>query len=389
MKTNDVQLPIRERVPSGPFQNSPGFSYRIKIALLAALACISGWFGRVEAEAPISTPQDLQIRKPAESDRGSEAPFALKWAKNPIEVPIDLGAGGGVPALSEDDLQAVIDALDTHGRRLVTINLINVPLRFSRLPRATRDLLLKRGGPEVAGRYDDFLSGQVLALIDGVRNQRPDAPLAIRGIPFEGQGLEVRKSNERYAEIISRLDAFVVDPKIMVSNQSAERDAIQTAFPAALELRGKRPILYRMNLRWRMAVDHEDLRTSSRVAVRPSDPSLDFDSSNIGTDEGLALASPMANRILKDEMGLVDRGSPARGSGGDGAEKGVRSGGSGGSIGIAGGGGGSGSGLMASAFPGESTPEDFESEPGVPVASNEGNLGDVDVPNDADVDVVQ
>ena len=389
MKITDNQLPIRKRTSIGLSRNPARFLNGARIVLLVALACIGGWFGGVEVKASVSTLQDLQILQSGASDHGSEPSFALKWAKNPIVVPIDLGAGGGAPALSEGDLQAVIDALDTHARRLVTINFINLPLRFSQLPRDTRDLLLKRGGPEVAGRYDDFLSGQVLALIDGVRTQRPNAPLAIRGIPFEGQGLEVRKSNGRYADIISRLDAFVVDPRIMVSNQSAERDAIQTAFPAALEFRGNRPILYRMNLRWRMAVDHEDLRTSSRVAVRPSDPSLDFDSSNIGTDEGLALASPMANRILKDEMGLVDRGSPARGSGGDGAEKGVRSGGSGGSIGIGGGGGGSGSGLMAPAFPGESTPEDFESEPGVPVASNDGDFDDVDVPNDADVDVVQ
>jgi hypothetical protein len=308
----------------------------------------------------------------------------LKWAKNPVEVSIDLGSGGGVPGLPEEAHEAVIDALDTNARRLVTINFTNVPLRFSRLPRATRDLLLNRGGPEVAARYDEFLSGQVLELINRVRNQRPNAPLAIRGIPFEGQGLEVRTANRRYTDIISKLDAFVVDPRVMVSNESEERAAIETAFPAALEFRGDRPILYRMNLRWRMVIGHDAVGESTRVAIRSSDPAPEFDSSNIGSDEGLALASPMTDRILKDEMGLADRRSPSRGAAKPGAGKGFRSGGSGG-----GGGGGSGSGLLASAFPGESIPEDAESEPGVPVASNEAESDDVDAPNDADEGVVQ
>ena len=385
MRTTDDQPPIRKMLPSGSFRNSTSLSNRSGILFLAAFACVvSGWFRGVEAASLIPIPQDLQIRKPAESDRGSEARFALKWAKNPVEVSIDLGSGGGVPSLPEEAHGAVIDALDTNARRLVTINFTNVPLRFARLPRATRDLLLNRGGPEVAARYDEFLSGQVLELIDRVRNQRPNAPLAIRGIPFEGQGLEVRTANARYADIISRLDAFVVDPRIMVSNESEERAAIETAFPAALEFRRDRPILYRMNLRWRMVIDHDAVGESTRVAIRPSDPAPEFDSSNIESDEGLALASPMIDRSLKDDMGLADRSSPSRGSARPGIGKGFRSGGSGG-----GGGGGSGSGLLAPAFPGESIPEDAESEPGLPVASNEAEGDDVDAPNDADEGVVQ
>ena len=260
---------------------------------LATAALIAGFGGSsIVKEVSGGIRQDLRIQKPVIADQRFHDPLALRSAKTPIQVSIDLGASGGVPRIPEGGLQEVVGALNAHPRRLVTIDFVNAPLRFSRLSRATRDSLLARGGPDVVRRYDDFLAEQVLEFLDGVRERSPGAPLSVRGVPFEGTGPGVRTENDRYAEVISRLDAFVIDRKIMVSDSTNEDSVIGTAFPIAFELRDGRPIFYQLNLRWRMAIDQAKIDSPQRVVSRPSASPADSTASESTVDGGVALASP-------------------------------------------------------------------------------------------------
>ena len=367
---------IRETLQKMMIMSVGRVSFSGLAKLPAAMVLIAGFgVASIVTEASAVIRQDLRIQRPSIVDQRFDDPLALRSAKNPIQVTIDLGASGGVPRIPEGGLQAVVAALNAHPRRLVTIDFANAPLRFSRLSRATRDRLLEKSGPDVVRRYDDFLAGQVLELLEGVREVLPGAPLSVRGVPFEGTGPGVRRENHRYAEVISRLDAFVVDRKIMVADSTDESSVIGRAFPIAFELRDGRPIFYRLNLRWRMAIDQARIDSSQRVASRPSASPADSTAPESVVDGGLALASPMNEQSVNEQLRTVDK--PASRGGGK-----IR----GGSATPRGGGGGgsqAGPGQVASA--GSPLSEDFEtSEVPATEESTESNEGTASGNTDSD-----
>ena len=211
-------------------------------------------------------PQDaLQIKKVSDTSAGSSAiEFGLvfKNAKQPIGIDIRLGSDGGAPRLPEDAVDLVTGAVLANPNRLVTIQFEGAPLRFADFPRAAKSRLLERGGPEIAAKYDNFVSDEVDRLIQEVRQARPRAPISVRGLPFEDRGGDAALANQRYQSVIAELSAFVLERGVVLSSRSDERQVIARVYPNALDLSDGRAIIYPMNLGWRMAIGGQALASA-------------------------------------------------------------------------------------------------------------------------------
>ena len=111
--------------------------------------------------------------------------LVFRSARRPIVVPISFRIIDGGPRIQEDAVEVVLEALGKHPRRLITLEVDGLPISFNSLPRSTRGKLLERGGPEFAARYDRFAANEFAKLLDAIRASRPNAPLAIQGLPFD------------------------------------------------------------------------------------------------------------------------------------------------------------------------------------------------------------
>ncbi|MDB4775940.1 hypothetical protein OAG62_02325, partial [bacterium] len=229
---------------------------------IIALVAIAAWLLSVTVDtsfAAIHTSTDDQIRiKPVTSDDGgsSSSTLVLKAARKPILVELPLGGNdGSSPSVSDDAVDAIVKAVDENPKRLVTIEFQGFPLRFSDLPRRTKKMLLERGGPEIVGKYDGFVSREVLELIEEAKIARPKAALSVRGLPFEGDEGEATLANIRFAAVIEKLSAFVLDRGVVVSSRLDERKMIGRIFPNAVDLADGRAIIYPVNLSWRLAIE--------------------------------------------------------------------------------------------------------------------------------------
>lgn len=299
-------------------------------------------------------------------------------------------------AAGDDAIKRIADASTNEPGRLITIRLTGAALTLSD---ARYKQLLSAGGPreadEVAATYEQTMGQYLEAFIDAVRTTAPKISISVLGLPLETRrGIDPNVANKNYQGVIERVDAFVAAKSIVLSGGTVtERIALRDGLANSLAMRGGRPVVYRANGSWRIAldsaalagqplnsVDAEQQQAATISGDAPADGESEFgvivvddennmegdpfdgpsdaDSWSDGSDEDLALlasdidgratgTSNSDNLLYKFHTGNntpIGRRQSSGGGGGGSSGGGFVLGGGGGGSGGGGGGGGSGSG---------------------------------------------
>ncbi|MAB72916.1 MAG: hypothetical protein CMJ54_10470 [Planctomycetaceae bacterium] len=209
-------------------------------------------------------------------------------------------------------MELVLEGLRDHPRRLITIEVKGLPISFKALPRSTREKLLERGGPEFPASYDRFVARELVTLLDGIRAARPKSPITIQGLPFDGDGRNDSLANERFASVIDRLSAFVLERGVVVSSRTDEQEIVSRLFPNAIDLADGRALIYPLNLGWRLAIEGESL--VSEDAVGSGEPRIP---ENLRAGKGESSARDEAAPVMSDldDFGVAGRGEQPTGTG--------------------------------------------------------------------------
>ncbi len=274
----------------------------------------------IQQHAGASLQDGLRIKNVASANSPSgdtDTPrLQIRNARVPIFVDVDLAANGGAPAVTEDAINQVIAAIDANPKRLITIRIKGVALRFNDLSPKTRETLVNRRSTSVEQAYEAYMAAQISLLIDEVDQVRPGSPITIQGLPFEGRIADSAAVNGVFARIIERLSAIVVSGSVMVSRQSGEESVVlHRAFPIALKLAGNRAIFFAANGGWRMATptsEPSEQKPATRIE-RATGPQEADSLPGTATNDTLALASDSIDDMapLSEESTLNDLGESA------------------------------------------------------------------------------
>ncbi|MCP4904820.1 MAG: hypothetical protein GY910_07555, partial [bacterium] len=231
--------------------------------------------------------------------------LAFRSARRPILVPISFAITDGKPRIQDDASAIVLEQLREHPRRLITIEVEGLPIAFNLLPRSTRGKLLERGGADFPAKYDQFVARELVSLLDAVRAEKPKSPLSIQGLPFDSGGRIDSSSNQRFASVISRLSAFVLDRGVVVSSRSDEQAVFARMFPNAIGMADGRAVIYPLNLGWRLAIEGESLVAEEEVGDSVSDELDDLQATG-----KMAKARSTAPPVMSDldDLGIAGRG---------------------------------------------------------------------------------
>lgn len=225
--------------------------------------------------------------------------FAIRRARLPVFVDVNLAGGGGLPHATPETVSKVVAEVDRHPRRLVTIRLNNVALRFADLSNRTRAILMERLGDGVIAAYEGMVAGAVLDLVVGVKSERSGAPLAIKGLPFEGGHSDADAANESYARVIDEMSALVLGGGMLVAGEVNEAAVLRRAYPNALKLAEGRAILFSADGGWRIATE---IDPSANLAIASENLPVVSASTTPGLADtfesnGDFLASPVTDSI--------------------------------------------------------------------------------------------
>ena len=260
-----------------------------------------------------SSAEEVEIRMSRETpsrDRGENLVF--RSAKRPVVVPISFEVIEGEPRIQADALQILLGEIREHPRRLITIEVEGLPISFNNFPRSTRRKLLERGGPEFAASYDEFVARELVKLLDDVRAVQVKTALSVKGIPFDGNGKNDSLLNKRFALLIDRLSAFVLDRGVVVSSRTDEEEIFFRSFPNAIELADGRALIFPLNLGWRLAIEGRLLGSDTGTGNISTEGLA-----NVQTGLDAATRLPGLNDVAVisdlDELGVAGRGGVSAG----------------------------------------------------------------------------
>lgn len=197
------------------------------------------------------------------------ADLRLRSAKEPAIIDLnireeDVLARKAEPlvAAGDDAIKRIGDTTAKEPSRLITIRLTGAALALSD---ARYKQVLTAGGAQEADRvsttYEQTLGQYLEAFLDAVRTTAPDVAISVLGLPLETRrGIDPNVANKNYQGVIERVDAFVAAKSIVLSGGTVtERIALRDGLPNALALRDGRPVVYRANGSWRIALNSDAL----------------------------------------------------------------------------------------------------------------------------------
>ena len=234
----------------------------LRMGALALLVSLASGMTFASAAEPLLLPSSSQDSTGSEDSKKmwvKERDLEVRSAKWPVEVEVEFSLKTGAPRISEDATEIILNTISENRRRLITLEFKGAPLMFARLPKATRKTMIDRSGPTIAEKYDTFVSRQVNALIDDVREVNPKAPIAVKGVPFEGRTIASQAANNRYKDVIGKLSAFVASNSVVVGRDSREKSLVVRSYAESLRLADGRAVIYRANDDWRMALPNGTL----------------------------------------------------------------------------------------------------------------------------------
>lgn len=189
--------------------------------------------------------------------------FDVLVATKPVVVRIDHGSATRVVTATAAEVsglvrKAVASVRSTaaeHPQKLVVIELIAPRLSFGSLRPADQRELRRRAGPDAAHVYETAVAQFLERVVQGAASRR----VSVMGLPVEpgGAGIEAaRRTNRRYGRVVEQLD-HLVTAHVFFRTESwvTEQRMVQEAIPEAIHRCAGRPIVFRLNLEWRVLVD--------------------------------------------------------------------------------------------------------------------------------------
>ena len=196
-------------------------------------------------------------------------------AAKPVVVKIDHRSATRVVTATATELEELVrDAVALvrstaaeHPDRLIVIDLVTPVISFDSL-RATEQREMQRAAgaaADVAHIYETSVARFLHGIVTAAANPR----VSVLGLPVEpgAAGIEAaRRTNRRYGDVIKRLD-HLVTAHIFFRTKSwvTEQRMVQEAIPEALHQAAGRPIVFRLNLEWRVLVDRAKVRRYRRA----------------------------------------------------------------------------------------------------------------------------
>ncbi len=101
---------------------------------------------------------------------------------------------------------------------------------------------------EAANRLSD--------LLDRIHDEHAGLGVSVLGLPVEagsGSSDEAARINERFEDVLARLDAFITSKGMIVDGGLSELSALKSSHDATMSLHNGRPIVFRSNGVWRVA----------------------------------------------------------------------------------------------------------------------------------------
>lgn len=189
--------------------------------------------------------------------------FDVLVATKPVIVKIDHGSAtrvvtataAEVSGLVREAVASVRATAAEHPQKLVVIELIAPTLSFGSLRAADQREQRRHAGPDAAHVYETAVARFLERVVQGAANRR----VSVMGLPVEpgGAGVEAaRRTNRRYGRILEQLD-HLVTAHVFFRTESwvTEQRMVQDAIPEAIHRCDGRPIVFRLNLQWRVLVD--------------------------------------------------------------------------------------------------------------------------------------
>ena len=186
-------------------------------------------------------------------------------AVKPVIVKIDhrsasrlaTATGTDIRELVRDAAALVRSAAAEHPQRLIVIEMVTPAISFDSL-RAIDQRAMRRvagAGTDAAHLYETSVAGFLQGIVTAAANPR----VSVLGLPVEpgAAGTEAaRRTNRRYADVIEQLDHLVTAHTFFrTESWVTEQRMVQEAIPEALHRAAGRPIVFRLNLEWRVLVD--------------------------------------------------------------------------------------------------------------------------------------
>ena len=217
-------------------------------------------------------------------DRGPRViEYDVVPARKPFVVEIDHGPAPRIMAVDVQEFDAlvgetvdtVVEAARNHPDRLIVIDLVSPSISFASLSACDQRMVEREWGPRAAEVYESAVARFLEWVVDRVGDPR----VSVMGLPVEpgAAGIDAaRRTNRCFQRVIERLD-HLVTAHIFLRTESwvTEQRMVREAIPEALRRSDGRPIVFRLNLEWRVLVERDDLDRYRRVewiseAIEPS-----------------------------------------------------------------------------------------------------------------------
>ena len=188
--------------------------------------------------------------------------------RNPtyVEISMDSPADWLDPAspTREDHITQVVNqaraAATANPRRVITLRVTELCLRYERLPVQTRQIIEQLAGDPQTARtwYEQHLADLLLTILNRTREGRPPMLMSVHGLPMENLGIggeHAAETNQTFASVISDLQAFVGARTFVLSGGNASQEAtLRNSMTNAFQLADGRPIFFRNENQWKLAV---------------------------------------------------------------------------------------------------------------------------------------
>jgi len=194
-------------------------------------------------------------------------------ARKPAIVKLDHGPVTRVVTATAAEVDAMVRAAVASVRatgverpdRLIVIDPVSPAISFGSLARIDQRVLRRHAGPDAAHVYETAVARFLERVVDGLANRR----VSVLGLPVEpgAAGIEAaRRTNRRYGNVIERLD-HLVTAHVFFRTESwvTEQRMVEEAIPEALHHAGTRPIVFRLNLEWRVLIDRAEVARYRRA----------------------------------------------------------------------------------------------------------------------------
>ena len=202
-------------------------------------------------------------------------------AAKPVAAKIDHGSATRVVTATATELKELVrDAVGLvrstaaeHPNRLIVIELVAPVISFDSL-RATDQHAVQRAATTLSGRPGadaaHLYESSVARFLDRVVTAAANPRVSVLGLPAEpgAAGIEAaRRTNRRYDDVLKRLD-HLVTAHIFFRTESwvTEQRMVEEAIPEALHRAAGRPIVFRLNLEWRVLIDRAEVGRYRRAA---------------------------------------------------------------------------------------------------------------------------